>query len=400
MTTKTAPRRRSHRLLAATTTATALALVLTACGSSLGGGDGDGDAADLDAGLESAPSTAADPDSATEPGPTQLAGPLPGAGASSMAKAQEGWIAGFTEINPEVQVSYDATGSGNGRRQLIAGGVLFAGTDSVFTAAEVAEAEARCLGGNLLEVPAYISPIAVVYNLPDLDTDHLQLDPETLARIFTGEISRWDDPAIAATNPGLELPGTAITVVNRSDDSGTTENVTDYLHQAAPSVWTYEPSDAWPLTSRQSGDGTSGMIATVSAAEGAIGYADASQVGSLGTVALKVGEAYEPPSAEGAALALDAATPTSDATDLRLTYDLDRTTTAAGAYPVILVSYLAACNTFDSASDAANVKAYLSYVVSVAGQERAAEPTVAGSAPLSDAMRERIDAALATISSS
>lgn len=393
MTLKQSTRRGSYVAAAA-----GLAFVLAACGSSASSDtstdsadttetSGAGEATDTTEAPADAPAADAD-----------LSGNLAGAGASSQAKAQEGWIAGFQEIAPGVTVSYDPVGSGGGRSQFLDGTVLFAGSDSVMDEEEIASAQERCFGGEALELPLYISPIAVVYNLPDTGVEHIQLDAETIAKIFRGEIAAWDDPAITEQNPDATLPATAITVVNRSDDSGTTENFTEYLHAAAGEVWTDEPGDAWPLTSQQSGDGTSGMVTTVAAAEGAIGYADASQAGDLGTVALKVGQSYVPFSPEAAAAAVTASPLTEDATDLRITYALDRTTTAEGVYPLVLISYLIGCSTYDNPADAANVAGYFGYLASPEGQERAKQ--AAGVAPISAELQTQVDAAIATISAS
>lgn len=139
------------------------------------------------------------------------------------------------------------------------------------------------------------------------------------------------------------------------------------------------------------------MIDTVSSQEGAIGYADASRAGDLGTAAVGVGETFVPYSAEAAAAVVDASPATDDATDLRLTIELDRDTTEAGTYPIVLISYLIACSTYDNEADVANVAAYLSYIASEDGQARAAEPDVAGSAPISDTLRTEVEAAIAQI---
>lgn len=365
-----------------------MALALAACGS----GDADDDA--------TAEPTAGETETQEAPAGTDLSGVLPGAGASSQSAAMEGWIAGFLEIAPGVQVSYDAVGSGSGREQFLSSAVLFAGSDSAFNEEGLASSVDRCFGGEALELPLYISPIAVVYNLPDLDVDHIQLDAATIAQIFNGDITSWDDPAIAEHNPGVDLPSTAIIPVNRSDDSGTSENFTDYLAAVAPEAWPHEPSDTWPVSGGQSGNGTSGMIDTVSSAVGTIGYADASRAGDLGTIALLVGDDYVPYSAEAAALVVDASPATEDATDLRLTVELDRATTEPGAYPLVLISYSIACSVYDNESDAANVAALLTYIASEEGQARASEPTVAGSAPISDDLRARVLAAVETISAS
>lgn len=356
-----------------------LALTLAACGSTTdsGGGAASGGATD---------------------GSTQdLTGALAGAGASSQEKAVAGWIAGFGDIAPGVTVSYDAVGSGGGREQFLSGATQFAGSDAALKDDELATATDRCFGGEAIEVPLYISPIAVIYNLPGLDTEHLQLSAETLAKIFNREITTWNDPAIAAENEGVTLPATAIIPVNRSDESGTTENFTEYLADASNGAWPHEASGDWPLSGGQSGQGTQGVVDTVTGAEGAIGYADASRAGDLGTVAIKVGEEYVPFSPEAAAKVVDASPRAADATDKRLVVEIDRTTTEAGAYPLVLISYSIACSTYDTAEDAANVKAYLTYVASEEGQARAAEPSVAGSAPISDALRTEVQAALDSI---
>ncbi|MHB1064950.1 MAG: phosphate ABC transporter substrate-binding protein PstS [Georgenia sp.] len=328
-----------------------------------------------------------------------LSGALPGAGASSQEIAMTGWLAGMNERHPRVLVSYDPVGSGTGREMFLNAATLFAGSDAAMSPEELAAGTERCFGGEVVELPLYISPIAVAYNLPGLATNHLNLTPETLARIFNGDITAWDDPAIAQTNPDIELPAAAIVPVNRSDDSGTTENFTDYLAEAAGPAWPHEPSETWPNSGTQSGAQTSGVITTMQAAEGTIGYADAAQVpDEFGTVAVGVGGEFVPFSPEAAAAVVDVSPPGEGATDLRLTIDLARDTSTSGTYPIVLISYEIACSTYDNQRDAQNVQALLEYIASEEGQARAADPAVAGAAPISDALRERVNAAIARIS--
>jgi phosphate transport system substrate-binding protein len=232
-----------------------------------------------------------------------LSGTIAGAGSSAQQAAQEAWIAKFEDQNSDATVSYDPIGSGGGRDQFIAGGsTAFAGSDSPFDTDELPKATARCAktsGAQLVQIPDYISPIAIIYNLSGVD--NLQLSPDTTAKIFKGEITTWDDPAIKADNPGANLPSTKITPVHRSDESGTTANFTDYLHEAAPSVWTFDPDSSWPLKTGESGAQTSGMVQAVKAGDGTIGYADESQAQGLGIAKVKVGNTYVAPSAAGAA---------------------------------------------------------------------------------------------------
>ncbi|MGD9695518.1 MAG: phosphate ABC transporter substrate-binding protein PstS [Thermoleophilia bacterium] len=324
-----------------------------------------------------------------------VSGEIVGAGASSQGAAQEAWAAGFQNANSGATIAYDPVGSGGGREQFIAGGVDFAGSDSALKDDELTGAQKRCGGpDNLIEIPAYVSPIAIAYNLPGVDG--LQLAPATIAKIFKGDITKWNDPAIAADNPDADLPDTNITTVHRSDESGTTDNFTQYLAAAAPGVWKDEPDSVWPISGGEAAQGTSGVVGAIGAGEGTIGYADESQVGDLGVVAVKVGANYATPSAEAAAAILDESPESDDPGQYVFTYDLKRDTTAEGTYPVVLVSYILACTEYGSAQKAAGVKAYLGYITSAAGQQAAAE--AAGSAPLSDALTAKITPAIAAIS--
>lgn len=324
-----------------------------------------------------------------------VTGHIKGAGASSQADAQDAWMNLFLSQNPDAGVEYAAEGSGAGREKLLAGAVDFAASDSAMSTEELAQA------GDVVEVPLYISPIALAYNLPSLPSgSHVNMTAQVLAQVLSGKITSWDDPALAELNPELSLPSLPIVVVHRSDESGTTNNLTRYLHAAAPEVWTWEAGESWPIEGGQSGDGTSGMVATISSAEGAIGYADASKVDdSLGTVAVGALDAngqqvFVPYSAQAAAATLDASALSPDADDTHVVYDIRYD--APGTYPVILVSYLIAPRTLPDPELAGVVRAYLSLAASPEGQEAAAQ--AAGSAPISDALRERVMAAIETIS--
>jgi phosphate transport system substrate-binding protein len=239
-------------------------------------------------------------------------------------------------------------------------------------------------------VPAYISPIAVIYNLPGVT--QLNLAPTTIAQIFDRKIAKWNDPAIAADNPGVTLPDLAVTPVNRSDKSGTTQNFTDYLKAVAPQAWSHDVSDTWPVAGGEAAQGTSGVVGAVKAGQGAIGYADESQAKDLGQAKVKVGNAYVGPSPEAAAAVLEASTRVEGQGDGVFAYKLARDTTEEGTYPVVLVSYLIACTKYPDAASAGLVKNYLTYVTSADGQKVAS--TTAGAAPLSDALRGQITPAI------
>src|SRR6185295_12104640 len=155
--------------------------------------------------------------------PSTLSGTLDGAGSSAQGSAQEAWVAAFQTANPGVTINYDPSGSGAGRETFIAGGSDWAGSDSALSDDELAGEFAACAAdAKPIDIPTYISPIAVIFNVEGVD--ELNLDAATIAHIFKGDITNWNDPAIAALNDGAKLPDAAITAVHRSDDSGTTKN--------------------------------------------------------------------------------------------------------------------------------------------------------------------------------
>jgi phosphate transport system substrate-binding protein len=324
-----------------------------------------------------------------------LSGTIDGSGASSQGSAQEAWIAAFQTANPDVTINYDPAGSGAGRTAFISGGVSFAGTDSSLKQEEIDGGFAACVPDTgYIQVPAYISPIAVIFNVEGV-TD-LNLDAATIAGIFKGTITTWDDAAIVALNPKAKLPSAPITAVHRSDDSGTTKNFTDFLNKVAPTVWDAPAADAFPYTVGEAAQGTSGVVDAVTNGTNTIGYADASKAGKLGVVAVQVGDKFVKPSADGAA-AVVAESPAGDTnngtTDLSI--KINRTTTDPTHYPVVLVSYLVTCTEFVDAKVAPIVKAYLQYVTGADGQAEAA--SAAGSAPLSEELSAKVATALDAI---
>jgi len=321
-------------------------------------------------------------------GGAQLSGTLNGAGSSAQEAAQGAWTAGFQSANSGVTVNYDPVGSGGGREQFLAGGVDFAGSDSYLADDEVAKSKKVCGGQPALEVPDYVSPIALVYNLSGVDK--LQLSAKTAADIFSGKVKTWNDPEIKADNPGASLPGDRITPVHRSDESGTSANFTDWMSKAGGGAWTSAPDSVWPVKGGEGAQGTSGVIDAVKNGKGTIGYADDSQAGDLSVASIKVGGAYVAPSADGAAKVLDVSKPAAGRGGNDLAIDVDRTTTESGAYPLLLASYLIACPTYQDPAKADLVKGYLSYIVGSDGQ--AASAKAAGSAPLSAALAGKASA--------
>lgn len=320
-----------------------------------------------------------------------ISGEFKGAGASSQQAAVEAWVAGFQGTNPDAKIGYNPSGSGAGVSTFLTGATAWAGSDAALSADQIEQSKSVCASGTAFDIPVYISPIAVVFNLKGVSDEgkHVNMDAETIAKIFDGKITTWNDPAIQDQNPDLELPATPITVVHRSDKSGTTQNFVSYFIDTVPDAWPYELSENWPNEVGQGAKGTSGVISTVQQADGTIGYADFSQVGDLGTVAVKVGEEYVEISAEAGSKVIDDSELDSSAEgENRVVVKLNHNTSAEGAYPIVLVSYDIACPAYKDADTAKFVKSWLTYVVSEEGQQTASQN--AGSAPLPDSLRETV----------
>lgn len=325
---------------------------------------------------------------------SSLSGTLDGAGSSAQSAAQDVWVAGFQRDNAGVTVNYDPSGSGAGREQFIAGGVSFAGSDSALSDEELAGEFVGCApGSGAIDLPVYVSPLVLVYNIEGVDT--LRLDAETIAKIFSNTVTRWNDPAITALNEGVALPDASIAAVHRSDDSGTTKNFTEYLRDNVPEVWDAEAADAFPYAGGEAAQGNSGIVSAVDGGVNTIGYVDASKAAGLNVAQLKVGDSFVDYTAEAAAAIIDASPVVERENPNDIVIDVDRTSTEEGVYPLVLVSYLIACQEYADPAEAELVTGYLRTVASQEGQAAAADG--AGSAPLSDEFSARVLAAVDSI---
>jgi phosphate transport system substrate-binding protein len=216
-----------------------------------------------------------------------------GSGSSFQKPYQEVAIAAFSKANSGVKINYGGGGSGKGRQDLADQVVDFAGADSPYKDADLAKNK----GGDVLYFPILLGAITVSFNVQGVD--QLQLSPETIARIFQRDIKKWNDKDIAADNPGAKLPDADIVVAHRSDGSGTTDNFTRYLEQAARDVWKLKSGATveWPADT-QAGNGNPGVAQIVKSTAGAIGYVDLSDAKASGlrfaTVKNQAGKFIEP----------------------------------------------------------------------------------------------------------
>ncbi len=289
----------------------------------------------------------------TKAAPKLAAATLNGSGATFPQAYYETLIAEFQTAQPAVTVTYGGGGSGKGQTDLQGNLVQWAGSDSTVKPEDVA----KFTGGAFLYFPTVAAPITVSYNLSGVK---LKLSPDTLAGIFEGKITTWDDATIKADNAGAKLPSSTITVVHRSDGSGTTANFTKYLTKAAPTAWTLGTDKvvAWP-SGQQAGNGNAGVAQIVKDTAGSIGYVDYSdaKAGALTFAALKnaAGKFVEP-SLESATAALDGATLNAD-----LTYD-PLNAEGAGAYAITAPTYILVYVKQSDAAVTAALKGFLGYI--------------------------------------
>ncbi|WP_051326005.1 phosphate ABC transporter substrate-binding protein PstS [Glycomyces tenuis] len=318
----------NRRAIFGTVTAGALALSLAACG----GDDGESSSPEIN-----------------------------GTGASFPDAFYAAAIEGYADVNADAVVTYDAVGSGTGKSDFGEGLNDFAGTDSLVGEGDGPEE------GSYQYIPTVAAPITVSYNLPGVEA--LQLSQETLAQIFQGDVTTWDDPLIAADNPEAELPATEITIAHRSDGSGTTSNFSMFLDEATES-WTLGAGDTieWPSNS-VGGDGNTGVAQTIQDTEGAIGYVDLADATESGLVFASVENAdgnFTQPTLEGTTAGLEGAVVNDD-----LSYN---PLNAAGpdAYPITAPTYILIRTEYEDAEVGQAVKDFVEYLLTD-GQELAAE---------------------------
>jgi phosphate transport system substrate-binding protein len=264
-------------------TAPAFGALLAACGS---GNDPTATSAAAVATTHAAGNTAASPsfaatnpaaDATTAASPaTAAAGPfaprnvkasLTGSGSSFVDPAMQAWIEQYKDVADQTSINYQSVGSGQGKKDFIGSVTDFGGTDATMTDDELTQAP------DALNVPVVLGAVAVTYNLEGVE--QLQFSGDTLAKIFLGTINTWNDPAIAADNAGITLPGDTITIVHRSDGSGTTSIFTDYLSKVS-AAWNEHVGSGttvdWPAGI--GAEKSPGVTAGVQQTPGAIGYVE------------------------------------------------------------------------------------------------------------------------------
>ncbi|WP_082274401.1 phosphate ABC transporter substrate-binding protein PstS [Mycobacterium innocens] len=199
---------------------------------------------------------------------------LSGAGSTFVAPVMSVWTKNYSQSDG-VQVAYQSIGSGGGVQQIIAGTVDFGASDTPMKDSELATAKS----GPILHIPLTLGAVVPTYNVKGVQTG-LKFDGDTLGKIFAAKITKWNDPALVALNPGVTLPDQPIAVAHRSDGSGTTAVWTDYLTKESPTwVQTLGGPDrsfgkdiAWPVGI--GGKGNEGVSGVINQTDGSIGYVE------------------------------------------------------------------------------------------------------------------------------
>jgi phosphate transport system substrate-binding protein len=313
-------------------------------------------------------------------------GTLNAQGSTAQQNAINQWVKDYQTACSGANIVYQGTGSGAGQQAFIAGTADFAGSDSALAAADQPKADARCKTGPAIHLPMAVGPIAVVYNVQGVTG--LQLKPETIAKIFAGKVTAWNDASIKADNPSANLPSTKITTVHRSDSSGTSDNFTKYLGTVDATDWTFGHDKTWKGPGGDAEKGSDGVSAFVSKTDGSVGYVEWSFAQANNLNIAKIGNGageFAELNGDSAGKTIASAKTAGTGNDMQLT--IDYKTTAPGAYPIVLVTYEILCEKGNSSTALPLIKGFLGYASSAAGQQAI---TKAGYAPLPESVRSKV----------
>lgn len=321
-------------------------------------------------------------------------GKLDGSGSTAQTNAMDEWRKQYQSACSGAQINYDSVGSGDGIAAFSDGSADFAGSDAALQSDEVGPAQKQC-GSTPIDLPMVVGPIAVEYKVGDVK--NLTLNGPTIAKIFTGKITSWDDPAIKALNSGVDLPSTKIAPFYRSDDSGTTFNFASYLAAAAPSDFTATPDkvSAGLGFKGQGREGSQGVTDAVTQTDGGIGYAEFSYAVKAGLPTAQIDSGSGPVqlSKDTASKAVGTAKIVGTGDDLSLSIDYGQNT--PGAYPIVLVTYEIVCTKYKDSATGTFVKNFLNYTVSDQGQ--GVLPGL-GYAPIPAELATKVKASVAKVS--
>jgi phosphate transport system substrate-binding protein len=336
-------------------------------------------------------STAPSQAAVTCPDPATASLTLQGAGATFPAPLYETWFESFNGAHSNIQIDYQANGSGAGVKAITEQTVDFGASDAAMKDDEIAKLPS---GTTLIHTPTALGAVVVIYNLPGV-TD-LNLDADNVAGIFLGDIKKWNDPKIAANNPGVTLPDKDILVVHRSDGSGTTNAFTTYLDTVSPDWHTKVGAGKevnWPTGT--GGQGNDGVAGGVKQTEGAVGYVELNYATQAQLASAKLKNAdgqWVAASTDGVTAAAEAALADVPA-DFRAKPIINGK--GATAYPIAAYTYLLG---YTDQTDADKGKTYVSFLCWALTDGQATEADL-GYAPLPAEIQQKAIDSLHTFTS-
>lgn len=323
---------------------------------------------------------------------------LAASGSTAQANAMTRFVDAYHQACSGQTLNYTANGSGNGIADFLAGRTDFAGSDTPLSGEQYATARQRCGGADAWNLPVVFGPLAITYNLAAVDS--LVLDAPTLAKIFNGTITRWDDPALASLN--ASMPAEDIHVIYRSDGSGTTDNFQAYLQSASGGAWNKGAGKAFNGGVGTGAVGNTGIAAAVKNTEGAIGYTELSYALQQGLFAAEIKTPASRRSLRPVRIGTDTvgktikgARITGAGNDLVLDLSSFYNPAQPDVYPIVLATYEIVCNKYPTFDVAKAVKAFLQAAIGP-GQIELAK---SGYIPLSPEFQARVSAAVDAISS-
>lgn len=316
---------------------------------------------------------------------------LNGAGATFPAPLYKQWIADYHAAHPDVEIDYQAKGSGAGISSITDKTVDFAGSDAPMSKDDLTKA-----GADMVEIPSTAGAVAIAFNLPGFTGD-LKLTGPLVADIFLGNITEWNDPKIAAANPGANLPAIAIVPIVRGDKSGTTYVFTSYLatqSQDARDVIGVDKTGNWPVG--QKGEKSDGVTQLLQQVKGGIGYIEENYADKnhlpVAQLQNKAGK-FVLPTAEGVSAAASAAATgmTGDQLTANIwNQDGDK------SYPISTFTYLIVYKDLSYVKDAGKAKAMVDFLTwaTTDGQTKSAALDYA---PVGDAVTTKVKQAIASL---
>lgn len=323
---------------------------------------------------------------------------LKSSGSTAQANAVTRFVTAYEAACPGYTLNYTSSGSGAGVSEFLGGQTDIGGTDSPLNAdkGQVERAKERCGGADAWNLPMVFGPIAITYNVGGVDS--LVLDGPTAAKIFSGAVSSWDAPEIAALNAGKSLPAEPIVVIFRSDESGTTDNFQQYLAAASDGAWEKGTGKTFNGGTGEGAKGNEGTSAAITTTPGSITYNEWSFAKNQGlSIAEIVTSAGPDPvalSVESVGKSIDNVKIKGRGNDLVLDTTSFYQPTETGAYPIVLATYSVVCSKYPDADVAPATRAFLTAAIGK-GQEGLTDN---GYIPVPDSFKGKLATAVNAIS--